>query len=419
MDGLRNALGEAAERAKVYDVTERAVRVARRRRQAVRLAPVAVAAVVVAVGLVAVAGLGPGGSGRGPEVFGGQQGAAPPGLDWLPERLDVPETDPEPLPATGVVGRGVLLYGSSAPDAGPPVLLTEDNRRYRLAEPVDKPAGPGFSVMYTHPTLSPDGRWLGEERDGRYVLRDLTGDRRFELDRSLSPVGWSPGGQWLLFDDHRGDDLPSVRVDLSTGDRLPVVAGDPDRWRPVGVLDSGDVLVNRFWDTNGPVRRFEARIVDPRDGVTRSGIQVDLGPYLEPGEQRTWDTPLLSPDGRTVAVSVVRNPDPGTEGTPGLEAGPGHLLVIDLASGQVRRTVLPYTRGAGGTVSATPIPPAGTRWSEPLAYLPDGVLLRQRTSDQRGEALLVLDPATGAYARVTELPDRSVAVADQVLPRGV
>ncbi|GII20463.1 hypothetical protein [Planosporangium mesophilum] len=52
MNALKHALGEIAEEAKLYEVTERAVRGGRRRRRVARLAPAAVA-LAVAVGLLA------------------------------------------------------------------------------------------------------------------------------------------------------------------------------------------------------------------------------------------------------------------------------------------------------------------------------------------------------------------------------
>lgn len=401
MDGFRNALDELAEQAKVYDVTGRAVRVARRRRRAVRLAPVAAATAVVLVGLVAVAGLRP-------DPSGGLDVAAPPTLDWLPERLELPATDPDPLPATGTVGRGVLLYGTSVPGAGPPVLLTTDGRQHRLAEAVTNKDG----LSYSYPTLSPDGRWLGEQRAGRYAVRDLVGTARHELADGHAPVAWSPDSRWLLLTDNLHETAPPIRLDLSTGVQQPVPIGDRQGWRAVAVLPDGDVLVNQIQLDNTRQRNLDVRIVDPLTGLDRSRIQLDLNPYLATIEGRTWDPPRLSPDGRRIWLGVVRIDRP-EQGTPGLDGG-GDLLSVDLATEAVRRTSLPrptVTPKAGR--GPTP-PPSDTDRMEPIGYLPEGVLLR--TTDLRGDALRIMDPETGATGLVTELPGGGSV--DQVLVRG-
>ncbi|MFC6019158.1 TolB family protein [Plantactinospora solaniradicis] len=402
MDGFRNALDELAEQAKVYDVTGRALRVARRRRRAVRLAPVAAATAVVLVGLVAVAGLRP-------DPSGGLEVAAPPTVDWLPERLELPATDPAPLPATGTVGRGVLLYGRSAAEAGPPVLLTDDGRQHRLAEAVTSKDG----LTYTYPSLSPDGQWLGEQRAGRYVVRSLVGTARFELTDGYAPVAWSPDNRWLLLTDNLHETEPAIRLDLTSGARQPVPVGDRQRWRAVAVLPGGDVLLNPIWLDNTRWRDLDVRVVDPVTGLDRHRIERDLNPYLRTNEGRTWDPPRLSPDGRTIWLGVVRVDRP-EQGTPGLDAG-GSLLLVDLASGEIRRTDLPRptaTRKAGR--GPTPTPPVASGRMEPIGYLPEGVLLR--TTDKRGDALRIMDPETGATGLVTELPARGEM--DQVLVRG-
>lgn len=404
MHGFRNALGELAEQAKVYDVTGRAVRVARRRRRAARAAPVAAAVAVVVVGLVAVVGLRPGPS-------GGLDVAVPASVGWLPDRLEPPAAPPDPLPGTGVLGRGVLLYGSSERGAEQPVLLTEDGRQHRLAERVTSKDG----TSYTHPSLSPDGRWLGEQRAGRYVVRDLTGTTRFELGNGHAPVAWSPDSRWLLLVDNLDESAPPVRLDLASGREQVVPLGDREQWRPVAVLAGGDVLLDQIWRDNTRNRSFGGRIVDPVSGLDKSRIQVDLGPFLGPDEGRTWDPPRLSPDGRTVWLAVVPVKAP-EQGVPGLDSG-GDLLLVDLTSEGVRRVDLPYTAGTGTSGrGSTPIPASGTRWVEPIAYLPEGLLLRTRATADQGDALQILDLADGKIGTVTELPTGNRV--DQVLPRG-
>ncbi|MDW5328461.1 hypothetical protein [Plantactinospora sp. KLBMP9567] len=404
MNGLRDMLGEVAEHAKVYDVTGRAVRVARRRRHAARLAPVAAAAAVVAFGAVAVVGLRP-----DPPV--GQTVVAVPTVDWLPERLDLPASGPDPLPATGPVGRGVLVYADLRRDAPAPVLLTEDGRQHRLAQPVTSAQG----ASHTRPTLSPDGRWLGEQRDGRYVLRDLTGTARHQLTEGSSPVAWSPESRWLLLTDNLDEDAAPVRLDLTSGERRQVPGVDSERWQPVAVLPSGEAVL--LGVPKGSTRRtsLELRLVDAAGAAEPTRFQFELRLYLRPAESVGWETPRLSPDGRALLFSVVELADP-EQGMPGLDHG-GELIRVDLTSKAVRRIPLPYADRPGPPAPSPSPAAARAWWNEPLGYLPEGVLLRLRTADGQGDALQVLDPATGAVGRVTELPARGPAV-EFVWPRG-
>ncbi|MFY1688946.1 TolB family protein [Plantactinospora sp. WMMB782] len=406
MNELRDMLGEVAEQAKVYDVTGRAVRVARRRRLAVRLAPMAAAAAVVAFGAVAVVGLRP-----DPPV--GQLAAVTPTVDWLPSRLDLPA--PEPLPATGPVGRGVLVY-EGGPDELAPVLLTEDGRQHRLAEPTWSPVPsytPTVLVSHTRPTLSPDGRWLGERRDGRYVVRDLTGTTRHQLADGLSPIVWSPESRWLLLG-NRDDNAPPVRFDVTSGEQRPVPGVDRERWSPVAVLPDGEVVL--LGGLAEPTRRtsVELRLVDPVGGAEPTRIQLDLRRHLRQLESVGSEQPMLSPDGRSLLFSVVEVADP-RQGMPGLDHG-GDLMRVDLTSNAVRRIELPYS-DRPGPAKAGPSPAAARDWwTEPVGYLPEGVLLRLRTADGAGDELQVLDPGTGAVGRVTDLP--ADPAVEFVRPRG-
>ncbi|GAA3752063.1 hypothetical protein GCM10022225_40480 [Plantactinospora mayteni] len=404
MSELRDMLGEVAEQAKVYDVTGRAVRVARRRRRAARLAPVAAAVAVVALGTVAVVGLRP-----DPPV--GPAAVAVPAVDWLPDRLDVPASGPDPLPASGPVDRGVLVYADLRPGGPAPVLLTEDGRQYRLAEPVTSAQG----YSHTRPTLSPDGRWLGEQRDGRYVLRDLTGTARHQLADGFSPVAWSPESRWLLLTDNLDENAPPVRLDVTTGERRPVTGADSERWTPVAVLPGGDAVFLGI--PKEPTRRtnLELRLVDPAGDAEPTPVQLNLRWHLRPMESVGTERPRLSPDGRALLFSVVEVADP-EQGMPGLDHG-GELIRVDLTTNEVRRIALPYADRPGQPVPSPSRAAVRAWWTEPLGYLPEGVLLRLHTADGAGDALQVLDPATGVVGTVTELPARGPTV-EFVWPRG-
>ncbi|WP_159104813.1 PD40 domain-containing protein [Plantactinospora sp. BB1] len=404
MSGLRDMFDEIAGQAKVYDVTGRAVRVARRRRRAARLAPVAAAATVVTFGTVAVVGLRP-----DPPVA--QTVVAVPTVDWLPDRLDLPASGPDALPASGPVGPGVLVYADLRPGAPAPVLLTEDGRQHRLAEPVTSAAG----LSHTRPTLSPDGRWLGEQRDGRYVVRDLTGTTRHRLPDGFSPVAWSPESRWLLLADNLHEEAAPVRLDVTSGDQRPVTGLDGERWQPLAVLPGDEVLF--LGTSDEPVRRTDVdlRQLEVVGGTEPTRLQLNLRRHLGSAESLGSETPRVSPDGRALLFSVVEVADP-EQGMPGLDHG-GDLIRVDLTSKGVRRIPLPHS-DRPGPAAASPSPAAARDWwTEPLGYLPEGVLLRLRTADGQGDALQVLDPATGAVNTVTELPARARA-AEFVWPRG-
>src|SRR5882762_2097603 len=82
--------------------------------------------------------------------------AVPDGPPALPTTIDVADTPIRPLPTSGPIGRGALLY-RSAQTPFEAVLLLENGQQFRLPAP---PPGEGRQGSL-YASLSPDGRWLG------------------------------------------------------------------------------------------------------------------------------------------------------------------------------------------------------------------------------------------------------------------
>jgi hypothetical protein len=208
MTALRELLDDLADEAKLYDVTDRAMAVARRRRQLQRMVPVAVAAGVLLATGAAVA------LPRHHARPTPATSAAGSGLAWLPARINA-VADPPVLPS-GAVGRGALLYDryNAAAKRRDMVLVTTTGHQYRLPE-----AGGSFVPELKSP-LSPDGRWLVYTNLRTAYLRDLTGTKLLTLPAGGGIV-WSPDGHWLAVEGAAGNAPQAphavTRVDLRTG----------------------------------------------------------------------------------------------------------------------------------------------------------------------------------------------------------
>src|SRR5687767_12518722 len=120
MNALKDMLDDIAGEARSYEVTDRALRVVRRRRVAARLAPVAVA-VLVAGGLTVAV-----------QPWGGGAPALPAdAVAWLPRQL-TPASTPLPLPDNRGVGLASLAYKLAGRDEVR--LRTVDGREYVVPE---------------------------------------------------------------------------------------------------------------------------------------------------------------------------------------------------------------------------------------------------------------------------------------------
>jgi hypothetical protein len=394
MTDLKELLDGVAGQAKLYDGMERAITVARRRRRALRLAPVA-AAVVLAVALVAVwVPLH-----RQP---GGSDVAAPGELTWLPGRVGVPEQPLPPLPADRAVAPGVLTYMAyDPPNFGGATLLTEDGRQYRLAGRGEEP----FSAT----GISPDGRWLLTVRGGKAVLRDLSGaaERQIATGDGMG-MSWSPDGRWLAVwtntwsPDERAPSPENATssvsvIDLHAPQEPPVrLTRLPAQSRMIGVLDSGELVLTPI-DLH---RTLDVWMIDPKTGERRRHYTLDATPWLPQQKYLPFTEQALTPDGRTLLVRSFLK-------VVGDYPDSDDLLAVDLETGRVtRRYPLPDPHPLPYTVKG---PPEAVDLSDNralVAVLPDGVLLQHIGRPETGGGPFVielLDLSTGKLHPASDL----------------
>jgi hypothetical protein len=158
-----------------------------------------------------------------------------------PTHVVEPPAEAPPLPATGTVGRGAMVY-TACQGQCPTFLLLTDGRQFLLGERTVNPPG--------NITLSPDGRWLGRPVNGGYEVRDLLAGAVHTLqppaggdaDSAYSPWAWSADSQRLLVGYHASGKVGRyVTLELPSGRTSELQA--PSGHEPVGLLPSGDVLL--------------------------------------------------------------------------------------------------------------------------------------------------------------------------------
>ncbi|GIF67690.1 hypothetical protein Ais01nite_57250 [Asanoa ishikariensis] len=277
MTGMRELLADVAAEARSYDVTDRALRIARRQRRVAWAAPVA-AVVLVAAGAVAVLPLRPDKSAE---------------VGWLPERL-APERSVVALPDTRV-SPAVLAYTRGD---GSTTLVTADGRHYDGGEAVR--------------AISPDGRWVAMLRDGRRVVRDLGGDRVVDLgtDDDTNIVAWSRDSRWMAV--RTGVTNPgapqSVKVvELATGTEVAeVAAGAYGTTTVCGLRDSAYLLLCYAVAYSDEV---SVSTVNPLDGSELGRDVVTMNRGLEDSQ---FAGGALLPDGHTLAL-WTENPAGATD----------------------------------------------------------------------------------------------------------
>ncbi|MFI5916567.1 TolB family protein [Dactylosporangium sp. NPDC051541] len=349
MTMLKDMLVDAADDARVYDVTDRVVRVVRRRRTMARLVPVAAALLVVAVPVAVTRSSGDGG-GQMPSTS----------VADLPQRL-TPEKSPPALPEDRGVGPATLAFVSGGDEV---VLLTAEGRQYHVN---------ALSVQ----GISPDGRWLLVLRSpgGPWVLRDLTGAERqeFEGDTTFS-ASWSPDSRRLVVQTSRRSGV-TYMVDLTNGTRSTVPLDPARAGRVCAVRNSGQLVLC----SSEEVPFSGLRLADGTSGAVVREITVaalGLRPTDTMAEGR--GIPRLDIDDHTVFIPV--HDSAGPDDTPAT-APAGHdrnvlLAGFDLETGQLtQRYPLPdRIPGAQHSVdSGVEYGPMDTRIL--LGFHPDGLLL--------------------------------------------
>jgi hypothetical protein len=385
MTVLKDLLTQVADEARHYDGTERAVRALRRRRAAVRLAPVAAALLVVAAVAASTLAVSRDSESGPTRTVGG-----------LPSRLS-PANSPPELPSDRGVGPASLAYllRASIEDDGEFRLVTTGGRQYALPR--------ALRVV----GMSPDGRWVLWAESDRAVLRDLTGTEQVEFP-APTPNGWisavwSPDGRRLVVQivGRPASVLPNrltAMVDLEPVVERFVPLTD-NHYSPCAVRNSGVIILCPRAESSST----NLRLVDGATGRTTG--EIDVYAWLRPGEG-------IGP----IAGPLVPRPDDATLLLPLL--GPGarttdqsDIVAIDLDEGRVTARY-PLPNRLPPYVSKAPdgTEEYGESDRRELAAAPaEGVLLvhiSPRADDPmsgRAVAIEMVAPETGALTVVTRV----------------
>jgi len=361
---MKELLADVAAEARPYDVTDLALRTARRQRRIAWAVPV-VAVVLVAAGVVAVLPLR-------------QDKSAT--VSWLPATL-APAGSVRDLPA-GPVGPAALAYTR---DDGSTTLVTEDGQHYRAGEAVR--------------SISPDGSWVAMRRDGRLVLRDLTGSGTVEpgYDDDTAVVAWSSDSRWAAVRTGPADpgtDQNVTMFDLETGRPIgSVPAGRHGSTTVCGLRDSTNLMLCHAVDSSAEI---VVSVIDTGTGRDVGGDTVTM----DGTTARLFAGGQLMSDGHTLALWTENyRPDEGT-------VAPGDPLTFDLdrPASQARSR-------------AVPVPGGGLRHVESSV---DGDLIVTRRvpagQAQHVAAVELFDLGTGRLATVTTVTGdiRDIIVRGQV-----
>ncbi len=358
MSRFRALLDEVADQANLYDVTDRAVAVARRRRRLQHAIPAVTAAVVLSI-VAATAWVPRHHSGPAPAT-----GA----MAWLPEKITVPSQAP-PLPSTPV-GRGALIYDAVGESTASALLVTTTGRQYRLS---DVRANLPF-IVFGSGSLSPDGRWLVYmDRSGTPYLRNLTGTTRRALPAQPTGLAWSADGHWFAMEPG-----PTL-VDLRTG-----------------ALKTYHLTC--CYSTNGFAVRDDGRLVftnisvDAGTSDTANEYDVDVvDPAVDWPMRRSITLPKHSP---AVGWQVAAG------GTRLLVANEGNLTLVDLTTMRILRTYqVPKAQ------AASPPSDENDTWSVG-SLVPEGILLvhKRFTAGVVQTSVELLNLDTGKRRPVSQLP---------------
>ena len=228
MNELSKLFRDIAGQARGYDVSASALRVARRRRNLRRIAPIVLPLLLVA--LIAGVWL---------PLHRAEAPSTNP-LFWLPSRIAAPDASTPDLPTDRAVGVAALVYTPCPQDCWRVVVL-RDGTQYRLASPGSQP------VHRLSAGLSPDGRWVAyPDAKGDLMLRDLTG-RTVVTFPDMRPRAWSPGGRYLaLVPVNYRSPPPVTIVDLTTAAAIRTLSMQAPKagyaMDMAGILDSGELI---------------------------------------------------------------------------------------------------------------------------------------------------------------------------------
>jgi hypothetical protein len=383
---LKDLLDELAESAKLYELDDRMMAGAYRRRRVRQLAPFAAATVLVAIVAMFWLPLSPGMH---------QDEPVSTAITWLPSNITVPQNAPA-LPRTAV-GPAVCYYLVGNADVGWPldvatgaaqgrvVLVTAAGQQYESEYRYD-PAG---TVVDDLLSLSPNGRWLVLVRDGLPLLRDLDGGDERTLAVVPDRVAWSPDGRRLVLESGLTLGNPSgtiaiTSIDLSTlRSSIRYISGAGAL--ALGAVRDSGVLVFTNAIGSGSIA---GTLYDPAAAQPRHDLRLPVAGGFEPNI-------LVTPDGLRILLREVHS------------MAPGDIIELDLAAAAIskryalptptfQQTLVPY--GSGNRFAAD----LGD-WRDIVAVLPQGLLLAHHwyASHQFRASLELLDSTTGRLSIVT------------------
>ncbi|WP_406071315.1 hypothetical protein [Micromonospora sp. NBC_01638] len=321
----------------------------------------------------------------------------------LPAQLRPPAQVPD-LPTDRAAGQGVLIYhlrdgidsfdpDSRSFDQNDVYLVTRSGEHFRIGRTPAK-------VEPLNLSLSPDGRWLGAKRDGRWRVRDLSGTAEYEVADGYELWHWSTDARSLLLAE------PGVN-----GRAFATMALPGGGVRLLGVRSSG-IATEVAFIGGRELAVFDAiPLVRP---FTTQELKVTLKDVLT-GTSRT--VPVIGPGqmgpGETVGPLIALWHVGGNPPTIWTEVGRPDLVPTDLPEGPL---VLPsvallgvdVTSGAPTTRIELPNTAVDEGRQLCLGVVADGVVLQRWTA--KSTELIVVDAHRNTRRVVTTFPETVIVL---------
>ncbi|TNH28244.1 hypothetical protein FHG89_15800 [Micromonospora orduensis] len=314
---------------------------------------------------------------------------------------DLPAHLPEPtrvtdLPTDRAAGPGALIYhrkistgrydpGSRSFEQNDVYLVTRSGEQFRIGR---TPADTGPLNL----SLSPDGRWLAAERDGRWRIRDLSGTAEYEVAAGYEFWLWSTDARSVLLAEPSaagrafatmalpGGDVRLLGLPLSAlGGEVAFIAG-----RELAVYDANPL------ESVSATQDLTLSLRDVLTGSSRNLTVIGSG-QLRPGE--------------AVGPMVALWRTGGDPPTIWMEVGRPDLVPADLPEGPLVApsvALLGVDVTSGAPMTRVEIPSTGGR-QLCLGVVADGVALLRSTTG--GTELIVVDPRHDTRRVVTTFPE--------------
>ncbi|WP_203996595.1 hypothetical protein [Micromonospora lutea] len=319
----------------------------------------------------------------------------------LPPHL-VPPAQVVDLPDHRGVGRGALMYHLmvNAASLDPDTRTFAQNDVYLVTR-----SGEHFRVGRTpaaaeplHLSLSPDGRWLGVKRDGRWQVRDLAGTTKYEVAEGYELWLWSTDARSLLLAKLSTEGRTFGSMALPGGTVSPLGITTSLLTTEVAFLAGRELATFDMTPMADPAtaQALTLTVQDVVTGVTRT-LPVVAPEQLEPGETAGPLIPLWHAGGNPPTIwAVIGRPNrlPTNEGSP--VAPSVALLGVDATSGAATARIETSYRSTDGPQLC-------------LGVVADGVVLQRWTGT--GTELIVVDPQSNDRRVVTTFPTSVTVLA--------